>query len=148
MRFPIKTTGIKELVTAAAVIAAVLLPACRRAEPSGAPRNEAAKVKIGKEAISVRYDGGDIFEGRIKAGEAGFEAAVNVFRTGKALSQVILLTPRDKGGKVRVEGVLSGGPESFPCEADRRDRGLIMVRHVSGTSRSALNRAVYDRGRD
>ena len=148
MRFPVKVTRTKELAIAAAVIAAMLLPACRRAAPSGAPKNETAKVRIGKAAISVRYDGGDLFEGKIQAGEAGFEVAVNVFRTGDALSQVILLTPRDKGGKVRVEGTLTGGPESFPCEADRRDRGLVMVRHVSGTSRSSLNRAVYDRGRD
>ncbi len=148
MRFLTKAKRTITLVMAAAVIMAISMPSCRRAAPAGAPKNEAAKVKIGKAAISVRYDGGDIFEGRIRAGEAGFEVAVNVFRTGGALSQVILLTPRDRGGKVRVEGTLTGGPESFPCEADRRDRGLVMVRHVSGTSRSSLNRAVYDRGRD
>jgi len=130
-------------------LALIIGPSCGRGGPSAAaPRNEAAKVKIGKEAIVVRYDGGDIFQGRIKTGEAGFAAAVNVVRTGGALSQTILLTPRDKAGRVRVEGTLAAGAESFPCEADRRDRGLVCVRHVSGLSRSSLNRAVYDRGRD
>jgi len=130
------------------VIAAVFVTSCGRGRPSGAPKNEAAKVKIGKADISVRYDGGDIFEGEIAAGGAGFEAQVNVHRIGNAVSQTVLLTPREKGGRVRIEGTLIGGPESFPCEADRRDRGLVMVRHVSGLSRSTLNRAVYDRGRD
>jgi len=130
------------------VIAAVFVSSCGRGRPSGAPKNEAAKVQIGKADISVRYDGGDIFEGEIAAGGAGFEAQVNVHRIGNAVSQTVLLTPREKGGRVRIEGTLIGGPESFPCEADRRDRGLVMVRHVSGLSRSTLNRAVYDRGRD
>ena len=130
------------------VIAAVFVSSCGRGRPSGAPKNEAAKVQIGKADISVRYDGGDVFEGEIAAGGAGFEAQVNVHRIGNAVSQTVLLTPREKGGRVRIEGTLIGGPESFPCEADRRDRGLVMVRHVSGLSRSTLNRAVYDRGRD
>ncbi len=149
MRNPDRTKRTGLIAIMGLGIALVLGSACGKGgPPSGAPKNEAAKVKIGKAAISVRYDGGDIFEGKVQAGDAGFEAAVNVFRTGDALSQTILLTPRDKGGKIRVDGTLSGGIESFPCEADRRDRGLICVRHVSGTSRSSLNRAVYDRGRD
>jgi len=133
----------------AIVALAIAVSSCGQGGPStAAPRNEAAKVKIGKSEISLRYDGGDIFEGEISAGGAGFEAKVNVNRTGKAVSQTVLLTPRDKGGRVRVEGTVAGGPGSFPCESDRRDRGLVMVRHVSGLSGSLLNRAVYDRGRD
>jgi len=134
---------------AALALAAALSSSCGKdGTPAAAPQNEAAKVKIGTKDIRIRYDGGDIFEGAIAAGEEGFEAKVNVIRSGDAVNQVILLEPREKGGRVRIEGTLVGGPESFPCEADRRDRGLIMVRHVSGMSRSALNRAVYDRGRD
>jgi Melibiase len=137
------------LLIAAVVIAAGLVSSCCRSGPAtAAPKNEAAKITIGKKDISVRYDGRDIFKGEISAAGSGFEAKVNVFRTGRAVDQTVLLTPRDKGGRIRVEGEVVGGPESFPCEADRRERGLVMVRHVSGTSRSLLNRAVYDRGRD
>ncbi|MGZ5515783.1 MAG: glycoside hydrolase family 36 protein, partial [Candidatus Aminicenantales bacterium] len=149
MKKPDRTRGMDLIPIIGLGLALVLGSSCGKSgPPSGAPKNGAAKVKIGKAAIGVRYDGGNIFEGQIQAGDAGFEAAVNVFRTGDALSQTILLTPRGKGGKIRVNGTLTGGLESFPCEADRRDGGLIMVRHVSGTSRSLLNRAVYDRGRD
>lgn len=149
MKKPDRTRGMDLIPIIGLGLALVLGSSCGKSgPPSGAPKNEAAQVKIGKAAIGVRYDGGNIFEGKIQAGDAGFEAAVNVFRTGDALSQTILLTPRGQGGKIRVDGTLTGGLESFPCEADRRDRGLIMVRHVSGTSRSSLNRAVYDRGRD
>jgi hypothetical protein len=134
------------------VLAAILvvpISSCRKGGlPSGAPKNEAAKVKIGKNDIRIAYDGGDIFKGEIGAGAGGFAASVNAYRSGEAVDQVVLLTPRDKAGKVRLEGTVAAGPESFPCEADRRDRGLVMVRHVSGMSRSLLNRAVYDRGRD
>jgi hypothetical protein len=132
-----------------AAIAAIGFSACKRSGPvSGAPENGAAKVDVGKKSVAVRYDGHTMFEADISAGEAGFEAKVNVVRTENAVTQTILLTPRDKDGRVRIEGTVHAGPESFPCEADRRDRGLIMVRHVSGSSRSLLNRAVYDRGRD
>ncbi len=129
--------------------AAVLVVSCGKGAPrSAAPKNEAAKIKVGKKDVAVRYDGRDILEARISAGPAGFEAKINVVRSGDALSQTVLITPRGQDGAITIEGTLSGGPQSFPCEADRRDRGLIMVRHVSGMSRSALNRAVYDRGRD
>jgi hypothetical protein len=132
-----------------AAISVVPVSSCRKSGlPSGAPKNEAAKVKIGKSDIRIAYDGRDIFKGEISADADGFEARVNVYRSGEAVDQVVLLTPRGDDGRVRLAGTLFAGPESFPCEADRRDRGLVMVRHVSGTSRSLLNRAVYDRGRD
>lgn len=140
-------TNLTLIVLAAIVIVSV--STCRKGGlPSGAPKNEAAKVKIGKNDIRIAYDGGDIFKGEIGAGAGGFAASVNAYRSGEAVDQVVLLTPRDKDGKVRLKGTVAAGPESFPCEADRRDRGLVMVRHVSGMSRSLLNRAVYDRGHD
>ncbi len=142
-------TGMPGLCVWTIAVAIAWSISCAKSGPStDAPENDAAKVDIGAKTISLRYDGRAILEAGITAGPAGFEAKANVFRTGDALSQVILLTPREKGGKVRIEGTLAAGPESFPCEADRRDRGLTMVRHVSGLSRSLLNRAVYDRGRD
>jgi len=132
-----------------AAVAAFGLAGCGKGgPPSGAPENGPAKVVLGMKGLGVRYDGRTIFEAEIAASEAGFEAKVNVTRTGEAVTQTVLLTPRDRGARVRLGGTVLGGPESFPCEADRRDRGPAMVRHVSGTSRSRLNRAVYDRDRD
>ena len=131
------------------IVAAALGPSCGRGGPStGAPENGPARVEIEGAGIRVRYDGRDLFRGRAGAGPAGFRAEVNVHRVGRAVAQTVLLTPRARGGSVRLEGTVLGGPESFPCEADRRDRGPVLVRHVSGVSRSRLNRAVYDRGRD
>lgn len=140
------TAGLSVLTIAVAVAWSI---SCAGNGPSAdAPENDAAGLEIGAKKISLRYDGREILEAAVTAGPAGFEAKASVFRTGGALSQVILLTAREKGAKVWVDGTLVAGPESFPCEADRRDRGLTMVRHVSGLSRSLLNRAVYDRGRD
>jgi len=137
------------IIAVAVLVSAAVLASCGRKGPaSAAPPNEAARVSIKGDKIRVRYDGREIFTGEISGVESGVEAKINVFRTGDAISQVILLTPRERGGRVKLEGTLFGGPESFPCEADRRDRGPVMVRHVSGTSRSLLNRAVYDRSRD
>jgi hypothetical protein len=141
--------GGKSLGTGAAIVAVVVLAGCGRGGPSsGAPENGPAKVIVGKKDLAVRYDGREIFRGGIAAGEAGFEAKVNLVRDGDAVTQTVLLTAREKGGRVSVSGMLAAGPESFPCEADRRDRSPALVRHVSGMSRSLLNRAVYDRGRD
>lgn len=144
------STGRKTLpLSALAALVALCLTACGKGgPPSGAPENGPARVEAGERGLDLFYDGSTIFEARISAGEAGFEAAVNVVRAGEAVTQTVLLTPRTKGGRVRIEATVRGGGESFACEADRRDRGPAVVRHVSGASRSRLNRAVYDRGRD
>jgi len=139
---------VKGLSAAAVMLAAAILSSCGRGKPpSAAPPNEAAKVEVDDGRIEVRYENRVIFAGRASA-EGGVAAEVNAFRTGEAVSQVVLITPADKTGRVKLSGTIVGGPESFPCEADRRERGPAMVRHVSGVSRSLLNRAVYDRGRD
>jgi hypothetical protein len=142
---------------AAAVSAAVLAAAaviliasgCRKGgPPAGAPENGPARVAVRRDGLEVRYDGRTILEAKVDAGEPGFEAKVNVTRSGDAVTQTVLLTPRAKADRIRLEGMVAAGAASFPCEADRRDRGPALVRHVSGTSRSRLNRAVYDRDRD
>jgi hypothetical protein len=133
----------------AAVICSVLLASCsKRTAPSSAvPANGPATVIFEGGTVRISYDGSDLFSGSVRAPEGGFEASANVYRNGDAFSQVILLTPKGKG-RLGLSGTLHGGPESFPCEADQRDRGPAIVRHSSGLSRSLLNRAVYDRGRD
>jgi hypothetical protein len=134
---------------ALAAAAAIGFSACSKGGPAqGVPENEAARIRFDGGKLGVQYDGRAIFGAEITAGEAGYDAEINVVRSGDAVTQTVLLTPRGKGGRVRLAGTVRSGPESFPCEADRRDRGPAVVRHVSGTSRSRLNRAVYDRGRD
>jgi hypothetical protein len=149
MDMPARDPRWKFVVFALAAAAAIGLSACSKGGPAaGAPENEAARIRIDGGKLGVLYDGRAIFGAEIAAGEAGYDAKVNVVRTGDAVTQTVLLTPRGKGSRVRLAGTVLGGPESFPCEADRRERGPAVVRHVSGTSRSRLNRAVYDRGRD
>ncbi len=139
-----KVLGILFLVAALPVL---LLTSCARRKPAFPPPNAPAKAVLKGERLRLDYNGRTIFDGRVRAGAGGFEATVNVFRTEASVSQVILLVPRG-GGRAGLSGTASGGPEAFPCEADRRDRGPILVRHSSGLSRSLLNRAVYDRGSD
>ncbi|MGB8958566.1 MAG: hypothetical protein WCC00_06095, partial [Candidatus Aminicenantales bacterium] len=74
MKIPERTTKESRIPIIGLTLALVLGLSCGKGGPAaGAPKNEAAKVRIGKAAISVRYDGGDIFAGQIRAGEAGFE---------------------------------------------------------------------------
>ena len=153
MREPRKDARKKTAFRSAAILAAAAdvlgASGCRKGGPTaGAPENGPARVVVGREGLDIRYDGRTILEAKVEAGEAGFEAKVNVTRTGDAVTQTVLLTPRAKADRVRLEATIAAGTASFPCEADRRDRGPAVVRHVSGTSRSRLNRAVYDRDRD
>ncbi|MCK7476284.1 MAG: hypothetical protein M0C28_00865 [Candidatus Moduliflexus flocculans] len=133
----------------AAIVAAVLLAGCGRGRPSsGAPENGPAKVTVGKKDLAVRYDGREIFR-------AGSPPERPVSRPRSISSATATPSPKRSSSRPatgadgsRSRALLAAGPESFPCEADRRDRGPALVRHVSGVSRSLLNRAVYDRGRD
>jgi hypothetical protein len=138
---------VHQAVLLGVALSAVLLVSGCRPTPPSAPPNAPASVDIKGEKIRITYYGRTIFEGSIRAGQPGVEARVNVYKTGDSVNQVVLLTSRDDG-KAGLSGMIFGGPESFPCEADRRDRGLTLVRHVSGLSRSLLNRAVYDRSSD
>jgi hypothetical protein len=82
---------------------------------------------------------------------ATLQTRTRVFRSGDKIEQVIGLIDLETRAPLVLKGAVRGGGESFPCEADRRDRrgaGPLVVRHVSGLSRSLLNRAVYDRRHD
>jgi hypothetical protein len=142
-------TGKRRAAVPLLMTLAVLLASCsKRAEgPAGIPPNEPAKVVVKAGKIRIAYNGADVFSGEVRSPERGFEARTNVFRNGDKVSQIILLTPKGEG-RVGLSGTVLGSSESFPCEADRRDRGLTLVRHASGLSRSLLNRAVYDRHSD
>ncbi len=131
----------------------MLLPAVALAlglspQPAGivpAPPNEPAVVEMAGNVVTIRYNGGTIFEGRLRNRAALSRATVNAFRTGTAVDQVVALTAQSSRVPLELTGTVSGSDQAFPAESDRPLRGLPIVRHSSGQSRSLRNQAVYDR---
>jgi hypothetical protein len=111
-----------------------------------APPDAPADVRVEGSRIWIRYDGATIFDGRVKNPDSLRDAVPSVAVRGGAVDQVLALHARR--GEVEIEGAVTASPEAFPCESDRAVRGLPVVRHSSGLSRSLLNQAVYDRRRD
>lgn len=135
------------------VFAGLLLtmPACsRKSAGTPGPPNEPAKIGVRDGKLRIDYAGQTIFKGEVlvEGQKENVRPLVNVFRPGDRVSQVVLLTSGNEGLKLRISGTVFGSVESFPVEADRRAKGPLIVRHSSGTSRSLLNRAVYDRRGD
>ncbi len=145
------TNGIRTawLLLAATVSAGFLSPASQLpAVP--APPNEPARIEFSNGRLSVTYAGKAIFDAAVSGDPAGTMFRTEVYRDGNRIEQVALLFGSERD-PLAVEGTVRAGEEAFACEADRRDRrgaGPVIVRHVSGMSRSLLNRAVYDRRSD
>ncbi len=121
-----------------------------RPDPANPAPNEPARADIRDGRIVLSYAGRTIFEGIITTEAKTFETRLPSSRAGDKVEQVIYFY---SGGRypLKLAGTISGSEEAFPCESDRRDRrgaGPTIVRHVSGLSRSLLNRAVYDRRSD
>jgi len=126
-----------------------LLTATAAAKPAPkGPANAPARIEIAGAKITIRYDGRTIFEAAVETGAASFKHLENIYRDGERIEQVLLLSSSGSRQKIKLAGTVFGGGESFPCEADRPNLGPLLVRHVSGLSRSLRNRAVYDRGGD
>ncbi len=115
---------------------------------SSTPPNQPASVEIKKNTITIRYGGRAIFSGELSPAAENIEHRTQVYREGDKIQQVILLTTMDWNKKIKISGKAFASEESFPCEADRPSRGPLIVRHMSGLSRSLKNRAVYDRSGD
>jgi alpha-galactosidase len=137
---------------AAAALLAGALSAQTPAPSAGIvpPPNEPAKIEIKDGRIAATYAGRMIFEGTIAGDPGKIQTRSRVYRTGDRIEQIVYFFG---GGRppLKLEGLVRGSEEAFACEADRRDRrgaGPLIVRHVSGRSRSLLNRAVYDRASD
>jgi len=109
--------------------------------------NEPARIDFQNGRLTITYAGQTIFEGTAAAGKDKFEHRVQTFKTGERIEQVVYFYGSGKT-TIRLSGAVVGSEEAFACESDRRDHrgaGPLVVRHVSGRSRSLLNRAVYDR---
>jgi len=118
---------------------------------SASPPNAPAVVNLTDGRISLAYDGRSIFEGTVAADLQRLQSKTQVYKNGDKVEQIILLFGPGERLPLKLSGIVRGSEESFPCEADPRDRrgaGPLVVRHVSGLSRSLLNRAVYDRKSD
>jgi hypothetical protein len=112
--------------------------------------NEPARIDYQNGRLTIAYAGRTIFEGTAAAGQDKFEHRIQTFRTGDRIEQVVYLFGEGHA-PLTLAGAVLGSEEAFACESDRRDRrgaGPLIVRHVSGRSRSLLNRAVYDRRSD
>jgi len=109
------------------------------------PPNEPAEVSISGEAITIRYHGETIFAGKLRNREALGRATVNAYRAGSAVDQVVALTARSGRVPLELAGTVVGSDQAFPAESDRPLRGIPIVRHSSGLSRSLRNQAIYDR---
>lgn len=109
------------------------------------PPNAPAQVKIDGTSLEVFYHGQQIFSGRVENPGDLLHLSSNSFKVGDAIHQVIVFNAKTWDRPVVLSGSVSGSEESFPCESERNPRGLAIVRHSSGLSKSLLNQAVYDR---
>ncbi|MDI6848738.1 MAG: alpha-galactosidase [Candidatus Saccharicenans sp.] len=124
-----------------------LFPSCGRISETDKPHHARPEIKISGQQVIIEYREEPVFSGQVLVDGGTFSVTRNIFQNGNKLTGVLALTA-GRGSKLTLSGQVTASAESFPCEADRNPSGLMMVRHVSGLSRSRLNRAVYDRKTD
>ena len=112
------------------------------------PPNQPGKISIKGDQIVWEYEGRLLFKAKILTDAAKYRKNIVIDDKEGRVSQLLILTTKKWNDSVEIKGTILASPESFPCEADRRDSGLKIVRHSYGLSHSLLNRAVYDRHRD
>jgi hypothetical protein len=112
---------------------------------TGAPPNEPADVQVQDGRVTLRYHDQVILEGRLANPGALRLAAPSVARTGGTVDQAVAFYAQRGGQPLRFVATVTASGEAFPAEADRPLRGLPIVRHSDGLSRSLRNHAVYDR---
>lgn len=137
----------RSLTLVAVLVLTAILASVRRfeAQPGAPPPNEPADISVEGGRVVIRYRGADIFDGRIANPEALRSATINVFNRDGAIDQVVALTARSSREPLELAGVVVSGLQGFPAESDAPLRGVPIVRHASGLSRSLRNNAVYDR---
>lgn len=113
-----------------------------------APPAEPARIASRDSSLVLVYDGGAIFACTLRPPPGGFTVTAAVSEAADRITQTVTLTAVSPRERVSLQGTVSGSGESIACEADRSPRGIDLVRHSWGPSRSLLNRAVYDRSRD
>lgn len=115
---------------------------------SNPPPNQPAKLTIQDGIIVMEYEGTPVFRAEIRGDGTKYDTNTVTEKNNGRITQIVQITTESSRDSVEVAGRIFGSEESFPCETDRRDRGLAVVRHSYGLSHSLLNRGVYDRNRD
>jgi len=130
------------------IAAGILLAVPQRPPAADRAPNSPARVDIADGVIKITYGGRIIFEGNVGPEAGSIQHRVQVYSASDKVEQTALFFSPDMRTSLKLSGSILGSEEAFCCEVDRRDRrgaGPLLVRHVSGLSRSLLNRAVYDR---
>jgi hypothetical protein len=112
------------------------------------PPNEPAKLTLKGHKILMEYEGKTLFQAAIHGEGIKYDTKTVTEAKNGRVTQLLIITTESFEESVEVVGEIIGSGESFPCETDRRDRGMAIVRHSFGLSHSLLNRGVYDRNRD
>jgi len=115
---------------------------------SQTPPNQPAELTVKDGQISMEYEDKLLFRAEIHASGKKFRVNRVIEKRKGCMTQLVILTSQNFKDEIEVIGSITGSRESFPCEADRRDKGIAIVRHSYGPSHSLLNRGVYDRNRD
>jgi hypothetical protein len=114
-------------------------------ENLAAPPNKPAEIIFKKNTLKILYDGSLIFEGSLDDSITYYTKS-QVDSLSEKINQVITITSLNN--PIKISGIMEGSEESFPCEVERKRRGIEIIRHSYGLSYSLLNRAVYDRNQD
>jgi len=130
------------------VVLALVLTGCvaDQRPDDGGPPVAPARVAFTDGQLTLTYDGQVIFCATVTSRVP--ITLSEVVDAGQAVTQALRLQSADLRTPVHLRGEIAAGSTAFACEVDRRRTGLDIVRHVSGPSRSRLNRAVYDRNAD
>jgi alpha-galactosidase len=97
--------------------------------------------------LSLTYKGHTIFSAKLSGISGGYRSVERTDTVNGALFFTATITS-GSFDRFRLQGVILGSEEAIACESEPLDKGLKVVRHVYGVSRSALNNAVYDRNED
>jgi hypothetical protein len=116
-------------------------------KPVVPPSNAPAEILLNGKQLTVKYDNQIILEATLDKDPGTFYLRQVVDDNKGAITQVFSITTTDYKN-LSFTGIITGSNESFPCEAERKQSGTVVVRTTSGLSSSLLNRAVYDRKND
>jgi alpha-galactosidase len=121
----------------------LLVPSFILAQNYPEPSNSPAEITWDGQNLTMTFNGTVMLQGRLENPESLDYFNVLEDSAGKAISQVVQLVSRKED--LLFTCTVYGSAESFPCEAERKEDAVMMVRHSVGLSHSLLNRAVYDR---
>jgi len=108
-----------------------------------APENKPAELNWDGKILQLEYDNRVILRASIET--RGQDTEFNVLEdcANEGIEQVFKWTSRKT--PLELKGMITASRQAFPCEAERQEDVLLVVRHSVGLSESLLNRAVYDR---